>query len=275
MLGFLFGSKDKALIAAVKKGAIDDVRALLAKGHPPSARHGGLTALGTAIGEGHGEIARVLLEAGADPNRPGDAEADALSITLMTHDEATTALLLEKGARLDVRAEEGFTALHLAAGRATTKQLTLVLACSSIDAATTDGRTPLYEACYWGAFENAGLLLDRGASVKSKAHDGTTPLAALVGSMRMWSVMASASIGGTAVEAKGIEGIAALVQATRDAEDAVLTAPPEMLTLIDRLISAGSDLAARDHEGATLLEVALRGGAPEPVIAKLKNRRAK
>ncbi len=270
MFGFLFGSKDKKLVEAARRGDVDEVRALLAKGASPSARHGGFTALGSAIGEGRGEIARVLLEAGADPNRPGDAEADALSITLMTHDEATTALLLEKGARLDVRADEGFTALHLAAGRGTRVQLELVLAKSPLDAATSDGRTPLYEACYWGAFDNANLLLDRGASPTSKSHDGMTPLAALVGNMGMWSVM-EASPDGT----QDVAGLAALVQLATQASSPAKSAPKAMLGLIDRLITAGADLKGRDHEGRTVLERAIHHGAAEAVLTRLVARGAR
>ncbi len=270
MLGFLFGSKDKKLVEAARKGAIDEVRALLAKGGSPNASHGGFSALGSAISEGRAEVARALLDAGADPGKPGDAETDALSMSVMMRDEAMTTLLVERGARIDVRAEEGFTALHLAAGRGALGQLGLLLTNMPVDLPTADGRTPLHEACWWGAFDNANLLLDRGASPKTHTHDALTPLGALVGNMGMWSLM-DASPDGT----QDVAGLAALVQAASQASSPAKSAPKPMLTLIDRLITAGADLKKRDHEGRTVLERAIHHGAAEAVLERLVARGAR
>lgn len=270
MFGFLFGSKDKKLVEAARKGAIDEVRSLLAKGASPSATHAGFSALGSAIGEGRADVARALLEAGADPARPGDAETDALSMSVMMRDEAMTTLLVERGARIDVRAEEGFTALHLAAGRGTLAQLALLLTNMPVDLPTADGRTPLHEACWWGAFGNAQLLLDRGASVVSCTHDSLSPLGALVGNMGMWSLM-EASPDGT----QDAAGLAALAQAATRARSPAKAAPKPMLALIDRLITAGADLKGRDHEGRTVLERAIHHGAAENVLERLVARGAR
>lgn len=270
MFGFLFGSKDKKLVEAARKGALDEVRALLGKGASPNASHGGFSALGTAISEGEADVARALLEAGADPGRPGDAETDALSMSVMLRDEAMTTLLLERGARIDVRAEEGFTALHLAAGRGTARQLELLLKDVPVDLPTADGRTPLHEACWWGAFENAELLLARGASVTTRTHDSLSPLGALVGNMGMWSLM-EASPDGT----EDVAGLAALVQAASQSSGQAKSAPKAMLGLIDRLITAGADLKSRDHDGRTVLERAIHHGAAENVLERLVARGAR
>lgn len=102
----------------------------------------GFPAVGLSIFFRHPEIARDLIEAGADVNgaaRNPQRVAPVHSAATV-QDHATMRLLLERGADPNARQQMGYTALHSAASR--------------------------------GDIEMAKLLLDHGADPKAKADDG-------------------------------------------------------------------------------------------------------
>jgi ankyrin repeat protein len=106
----------------------------------------GFTALHLAVFGGQEEAARVLLEAGADPNAPSTNEAvrvPPLGTAAFVRSTALARLLLDSGADVNGRGEGGFTALHSAAQN--------------------------------GDAELARLLLERGADPSLAADDGRRP----------------------------------------------------------------------------------------------------
>ena len=105
----------------------------------------GFPPIGLAIFFGHGELARWLVEQGADVNAAAEnaQRVTPLHAAAATCDRETMALLLERGADVHAKQQQDYTPLHGAASR--------------------------------GDVEIAKLLLARGADRGAKAADGMTP----------------------------------------------------------------------------------------------------
>ena len=89
---------DTALMFAARVGDAVSARLLVDAGANVDDRDAwGVSATALAAFAGHGEIARYLLEKGADPNADG-AGLTALHCAIMRRDEATVAALLARGA---------------------------------------------------------------------------------------------------------------------------------------------------------------------------------
>ncbi|KAK9783756.1 putative ZZ-type domain-containing protein [Seiridium cardinale] len=83
--------------------------------------------------------------------------------TRTNHVEAVR-LLLESGADPRHRNDTGLTVLHLAAGLGNTEVINVLVDWKSdINSRAGDLTTPVYQACLWGNFGAAELLLSRGA----------------------------------------------------------------------------------------------------------------
>ncbi|CAA9306286.1 MAG: Ankyrin [uncultured Cytophagales bacterium] len=145
------------LIAAVKAGDIGQVKQRLAAGAPVNERVprvGSLdddyTPLGIAAREGHTDIVRVLLDAGADPRRV---------VGLMGGTPVHEASYFGRAAIVRALTEKP--------GRAGTPEL---------DAqGAYNGLTALHDAVWHGHLEAAQALVDAGARLDLKTHAGLTP----------------------------------------------------------------------------------------------------
>ncbi|XP_035135647.3 2-5A-dependent ribonuclease isoform X2 [Callithrix jacchus] len=134
-------------------------------------KKGGATALMDAAEEGHEEVLRILLdEMGADVNACDNMGRNALIRALLSsrnrNVEATTRLLLDHGADVNVRGEKGKTPLILAVEK---KHLGLVQRLLEeehieIDDTDSEGKTALLLAVELTLKEIAELLCSRGAS---------------------------------------------------------------------------------------------------------------
>jgi ankyrin repeat protein len=95
------------LPAAAGLSLVDDAARLLASADAP-ARH---RALSLAAQHGHAPIVRLLLDAGADPNRydaeGNHAHSTPLHQAVLRGHESVVRLLVERGARLDIRTPSG------------------------------------------------------------------------------------------------------------------------------------------------------------------------
>jgi ankyrin repeat protein len=106
---------------AVREGHAAIVDRLLAHGAEVGPKAQGLSALSLAINTGHDDIAKRLLEAGADPNElypgPRGVMVSVLMLSVALEREPVVVALLEKGAALDFRIDNGRTALDFAETR--------------------------------------------------------------------------------------------------------------------------------------------------------------
>jgi uncharacterized protein len=106
----------------------------------------GFPPLGLAIFFQHGELARELIERGADVNAAArNAQKVApVHAAATVRDRQTMKLLLERGADANARQQLGFTPLHSAASRGDVDMAKLLLAHGADpDATTEDGKNAI------------------------------------------------------------------------------------------------------------------------------------
>ncbi|NWF26266.1 ankyrin repeat domain-containing protein [Streptomyces sp. PKU-EA00015] len=163
----------RALFAAVYDGADDAVVRLLRAGVPAeTVDEDGQTPLYLAAVEGDAGIVRLLLTAGADPDRASGPESDDLPLcgaAVGGHTEVVRALLAA-GATPDRRELLGFTALTwaVAQGHAGTAEALLEHGADP-DLACPSGEPPLVVAARRGSPSTVRALLRYGASARAEA----------------------------------------------------------------------------------------------------------
>jgi len=126
----------------------------------------GWTPLHFAAYAGNVEVAKLLLDRGADINRRANTKFrnTPLQVSLLTGQEEMAAFLIARGADVRIEQAEGFTALHEAAQIGSEKVITLLLdAGADPNSRGQDGRTPLGVARKSGHEAAAKLLQARGA----------------------------------------------------------------------------------------------------------------
>lgn len=143
------------LMAVVTTGDLDEVRALIATGAEIEARspivngfNDGHTPLLVAARDGHTEIVRELLTAGADANavEPVFGAVPVHKAVYNGHADITQILVDHHGVDIDFQG-------------------------------ATNGYTPLHDAIWHGYEECARILFAAGARLDLVGHDGKTPLA--------------------------------------------------------------------------------------------------
>jgi ankyrin repeat protein len=135
------------------------------------------TALGVAAMRKHGEMVAFLIERGADVNRR-DRKADCpLSFAVYGRDEAIIQQLVVAGADLYFRNPGGETLLHISCARGVRGFVEhLVENGADIEARAAGGGTPLGYAAMSEQVEIVQLLLDRGADPNPGNPGETVPL---------------------------------------------------------------------------------------------------
>ncbi|MGW0700587.1 ankyrin repeat domain-containing protein [Streptomyces sp. NPDC002867] len=163
----------RALFAAVYDGADDALVRLLRAGVPAeTVDEDGQTPLYLAAVAGDAGIVRLLLAAGADPDRASGPESDDLPLcgaAVGGHTEVVRALLAA-GATPDRRELLGFTALTwaVAQGHAGTADALLERGADP-DLACPSGEPPLVVAARRGSPSTVRALLRYGASARAEA----------------------------------------------------------------------------------------------------------
>jgi uncharacterized protein len=220
-------------------------------------QRGGSTPLLFAARTGDAASARILIDAGANPN---DALPDGTSaLVLAAHSGQTEVgiLLLEKGANPDA-ADAGYTALHAAVLRSDLGLVKALLARGAnpnirmtkgtpLRRDTTDfnlpatlvGSTPYLLAAKFLEPEIMRALAGSGADLKATMRDGATPL----------MVAAGAGSGGNSTR----RGIAAIDGGKPEPQGQVLEA-------VKTAIELGADVNTANQAGDTALHIAALQG---------------
>ena len=136
------------VFAAAAKGHTDELRSLVEKdpalinAYSPE----GFTPLGLAAFFGHAKTIDALLAAGADVNLPSreSMKMPPLGSAMAVERNDIARTLIEHGANVNGKAASDLTALHTAAARGNIESAKLLLDHGAdINATSTDGKTPL------------------------------------------------------------------------------------------------------------------------------------
>ncbi len=134
------------LCEAAALGAVDRVDSLLRERPGQVDRYApdGFTPLGLGSFFGHLPVVRLLLDRGADPNRPArnNLAATPLHSAVAGSHLEIARLLLEHGADADAEESGGFTPLHLAAENGNASMTELLLNHGARQATAENGQTP-------------------------------------------------------------------------------------------------------------------------------------
>lgn len=198
------GDGTTALMRAASANRVEIIRLLTARGADVNARNnGGMTALMVAAFGGYADATKLLLAGKADPNAKDNQGRTAMMAGATSGDAATVDALLAAGADPQVvdaghgspmtyAAAEGHAAVMEALAQHGLKpnagDFALAAAGCHVDAVRValgagvnvngaEGEVvPLLSAAGNGCLDVAQLLIERGANVNAKDHDGWTPL---------------------------------------------------------------------------------------------------
>jgi uncharacterized protein len=180
------------------------------------------------------------------------AEADLRLIEAAKHqDAAQVRTLLDRHADVNVRSEDGSTALLWTAhwNDLQTAEL-LVRAGADVNAANDLRMTPLVQACTNGSAALVELLLDAGANPSTPVATGETPLMACAKAGAVDAVRTLLVHGGDVNASEPTQNQTALMWAAAEQHPKV----------VQTLIEAGADLKAHTRMGFTALHFAARMG---------------
>lgn len=207
---------DLRLSEAVRNRDVAEVRTLLARRVDVNASRGdGATALHWAALRDDGEIADMLIRAGARVNAVDDRSVTALLLACMNGSAAMVDRLLRAGADPNVALSTGETPLMTAARSGNAKVIKLLLNRSADPRAAerSRGQTALMWALAEQHVDVARLLIDNGADVRARSNKGFTPLLFAAQQGNLESVQALLAAGADINEAAN-DGTSVLLMAT-------------------------------------------------------------
>jgi ankyrin repeat protein len=275
----------------------DTAKLLLEKGAGPIVGHlSGASALIEAAGEGNATKVTLVLERGTDlkakneslfamgrsrplvlqmpttaePIHNQNQEQDVTVGFPLENDTAIVRLLLDQGANIESRDEEGATPLMVAAEHGQSGVVRALLEKGAeVAARDTYGNTALIGAACECAvvdmsetLESMRLLLGKGANINAKNKTGTTALMAAASAGRSANIQLLLDKGAN-IEAKDSHGDTALL----------LSASGSGLPSADAtkmLLARGANLEARNNDGDTaLILAASKGGYEDAATVRL------
>ena len=168
--------KNTPLHLACQKGHVGVVDLLLTNGASVNAKDSDkCTPLHRACLNDHKDLVVKLLEKGAKVNAKDEDEFTPLHLACQEGHAGVVAVLLDHGA--DVHAKDstdGETPLH----KACLSEVAILLLDkgAKVNAKNEDGDTSLHLACWSGRFDMVSVFLEKGADVNAKGKDDWTPL---------------------------------------------------------------------------------------------------
>ncbi|RLN82851.1 hypothetical protein BBJ28_00019344 [Nothophytophthora sp. Chile5] len=240
-----------AVMLASQNGHLEVVKYLVDAGADIEAVYDeGETALMQAAGKGHLDVVQYLVDAGADKEAKSTNGWTALIWSARRGHLDVVKYLVDSGADKGAKSTYGSTALMLTAGDGHLDVVRyLIDAGADKEAKNNDGETALLWATCYGELDVVQYLVDAGADKEAKNTQGNTALiwAALNGHLGVVQYLVDA---GADKESKNTGGITALMWAARHGK----------LDVVRCLVNAGADKEAKDTNGKTALMWAALSG---------------
>jgi ankyrin repeat protein len=172
-----FAKKETPLYVASRRGEGDVARVLLEHGADAEIQDDDkLTPLHRASEEGHAKVARVLLDHGVNTEARDSLKQSPLLLASEKGHLEVARLLLEHGADTEARAHKGNPLLH-ASNRGHVELVRFFLKHGArANVLNAEGRTPLHLASEYGNLETARVLLEHGVDANAQDADNITPL---------------------------------------------------------------------------------------------------
>jgi len=296
---------DEALIKAAGEGNANKVDLLLERGTSLKARNAALF----EVGESEPGVVVIVDPSFAEQAQRRQKEEPYGTVKFPAWDSAETArLLLDHGADIEARREDGATPLMQAASHGSTSVVKVLLDRGALlEARDNDGGTALIDAACScavatmpGTYDSMELLLGKGANGNAKRKDGSTALMAAAGWGRTDNVKllldnratvdacdaegnTALLIGssGSALDTTGavqvlLAGGANVAARNKNGETALILAASQRgfgnVGIAKILLRSGADVNARDNHGHTALDLAIKNGYSE-MISLLKRGR--
>jgi len=175
-----YEGEETPLDLVLREGHVDVARLLIEHGADAAAQSKskyGTTPLHWASRDGHVDVARLLIEHGADVAAQREDGSIPLHWASGQGHVDVAQLLIEHGADVTAQTEDGTTPLHEASLRGHVDVARLLIQHGADPAARRkDGTTPLHEASEGGHVDMTRLLIEHGADAGAQSEDGTTPL---------------------------------------------------------------------------------------------------
>lgn len=165
-------TQPSALLRIAMNGDRDLVQILLTAGADVDVLESGGTPLQQACYNGHVDVAEILIQHGADPNKPGWRGQTPLMMATLNGKPEAVRLLLEQGADPDLKdSQYGWTALYAAIFTSqeggTEAAKLLIQHGADIYIRVKDGDTPILNASRKGLTEVVDLLIKKGVDASS------------------------------------------------------------------------------------------------------------
>ena len=254
-----------------------------------------LTPLHVASQSGYVEVARLLVEHGADMAARDKYGSTPLHLAVQEGREDLACWLVENGADLTAQDSDGRTPLHvvLREGRVDLARF-FVEHGKDLTAQDNYGSTPLHEAVRMGSIDLARLLVEHGADARAKGKDGSTPLQLAVryGSINLACLLVEHGADATTEDnywtsllhwavRKGRMDFASLlvergvdvtVQDKDGSTPLYFAVAQGRVDLARFLVEHGADVTAKDKDGSALLDLAMESGSMDLVRLLVEHR---
>lgn len=253
----------KAVLAAAKYGHRDAIQTLLWHDFDPNEKDicGLCTPLHRAAAEGHVEIIKDLLEAGADTEALDHDSETAYAIAVLGGQANAVSFFLTRGMSTETLIHGQGTSLAWAARCGHLQVMEALLdAGADIKAVTGNGETILFWAARCGQPTSLALLLARGAAPDVPDRRGETPLHA-----------ACACRGPVETVTLLLQHVEVDRRALSNGRTALaVAASVGFVEAIKPLLETGADPTIKDADGSTPLALAARYGQAAYVLALLE-----
>lgn len=243
-----------ALLRASLAGDKTLLEQLLAHGAEVNAQNNyGWSALHSAVFNGHKSIVALLLTNNANVNL---TTKDGRTPLLMSEQYTEIAqLLIEHGANVHARGNDGFTSMQFAASRGNTSLVSVLLSHKAdINEGDNFGTTPLHQASGSISVSKAAIdfLLAHGANLEATRRDGMTPLhwAAAWGTK---DTVAALLAHHANVNARGKDGKTPLHWALKKQELDSLSDVEQTRAIVTLLLCNNADINTKDNDRITPL----------------------